>query len=119
MQKYTFINNAGLFANYQSLIFWLYNLLSKQEIFKFVTLDFEGKTLYFKTTIKEKDLAINIFVLPTTYKVEVSNKKTKEIINTILYNYTNFTELDMVTIFAKKVMPAIKMIVGPTNETQA
>jgi hypothetical protein len=91
--------------SYDALLWSLDTYFAKAEFIKSHYLLFEGKVLYFKINTQNQAKFFHFYITNVGFKLEVFNKESKHLIDTIIYNFNNSTDTSINTIFVKKMLP--------------
>lgn len=114
MHKYQYTNNYNIIDLFRKSIVWINTTLKKtyKDIFSTSRIEFDGNRMYFRFYFKKnKEVCMDLEFIPDWYKLTVLEKKTKNVINTILFKHLNYTEMDTTTVFVKRVIPQIISII--------
>lgn len=120
MHKYQYTSNFQSIQLFMKAVAGLNHTLTVtyKNIFSQVSLVSDKSTrIAYKIYLRDnKDIYFMLYRVPQGYQLVTIDRTSKEEINSIVFNHTNYTELDTVTIFINRIMPVItSMIKKPSS----
>lgn len=110
MLKYQFMQYVKVIQQYNGFLALAVKAISNAEFISHHTIDFDAKTLFIKIYTKNKKRIIHLYFNPTGFHLDIYDKDSKEKIDNVQHNYTNYQETNMTAIFTRKIMKLIQDI---------